>query len=141
MQDNATRFESWESNYANRMGLKAAVDYASSLGMHNIWSRIKDLADFMRKELDTISGLDIKDLGREKCGIVTFSVKGCKPGILKQKLHVLGINISTAPKENTLLDTIERQLDDLVRVSVHYYNTQEEILSLKIAIQEIMKTS
>ncbi len=36
MQPDATRFETWESNPANQLGFKAAIEYANNLGVENI---------------------------------------------------------------------------------------------------------
>lgn len=50
----------------------------------------------------------------------------------------MGINISVAPAEWTLLDYTKRGLDKkTLRASVHYYNTEEEIDRFIAALQKL----
>jgi cysteine desulfurase/selenocysteine lyase len=59
---------------------------------------------------------------------VTFTVDGRKPLEIKQLLKNKKINVTVAPKSYTLLDMERRRFyDGLVRASVHYYNSEEEI--------------
>ena len=53
---------------------------------------------------------------------------GKQPESVKVTLNKMGINISVAPAEWTLLDYTKRNLDKkTLRASVHYYNTEDEI--------------
>jgi len=123
----ARRFENWESNCAGKAGLAAAVRYALSWGLENIQSRVTGLADMLRRTLSGISGVTVRDLGLEKCGIVSFTVEGRDPEEIKRRLRELGMNVSVSVVEWTRLDMESRGLWSLVRASVHYYNTPEEI--------------
>ena len=123
----STRFETWERNYSNLLGLKSAIEYALSLGLENTWSRIQLLAHSLRRSLSSIPGVTIRDLGKNKCGIVTFTVDGVEPLDLCLQLRKKGINVSVSLAAYARLDLEERGLPSLVRASVHYYNTDEEI--------------
>lgn len=127
MNDDATRFETWERNYSNMLGLKSAIEYASCWGMENIWARIQMLATDLRTKLSAIPGVIVRDLGEKKCGIVTFTIAGREAGEICQKLRLKGINVSVSLAEYARLDLEERGITSLVRASVHYYNTEEEI--------------
>lgn len=127
MRDDARRFENWEFNYAAVAGLNEAVKYALSLGMPAIWNRVNSLADYLRTSLSAVPDITVHDLGRQKCGIVTFTMNGIKPSVIKSSLLKKKINVSTSAKSSTLLDMKDRGLEELVRASVHYYNTGEEI--------------
>jgi cysteine desulfurase / selenocysteine lyase len=80
----------------------------------------------LRSRLDDLPGVEVRDLGAERCGIVTFSAEGHAEDV-SQRLSAEGINTSVAPPSSTLLDTENRSLGPLVRASVHYYNTEEEV--------------
>ncbi len=124
----ASRFETWEGNYAGKMGLGTAIDYALKWDIEVTWPRICRLAEELRGRLKDLSGVTVQDLGRQKCGIVTFTVDGKKPMEVKKLLSEKKINVTVAPKNYTLLDMEERGFyEGLVRASVHYYNSEEEI--------------
>ncbi|KTC68316.1 selenocysteine lyase, PLP-dependent [Legionella birminghamensis] len=127
LMPDARRFETWEQNYAGKLGLSAAVRYALDLGVDAIWQRIQQLSSLFRNKLQTIPGLELQDLGKNQCGIITFTVKGKSPVEIKQALRKQRINVAVSVLEFARLDLEARGLDALVRASVHYYNTEEEI--------------
>src|SRR6266700_3254330 len=127
MLPNARRFENWETNYAGKIGLGVAIDYAMQWGLDTTWRRIKTLAYNLRARLSTLPGAIVRDRGVTQCGIVTFTVDGKDPEEIKQRLAQHAINVTVSERSSTLLDMEERGLDRLVRASVHYYNSEEEI--------------
>jgi len=138
LRQDARKFEYYEYNPANRMGLSAAVQYALDLGLDNIWQRIQHLGDLLRKQLAEIPNVTVHDLGQVKGGIVSFGVHGIKTAFIKQKLRKESINVSLIVANGTLLDMQDRGLDHLVRASVHYYNTEKEIEQLCGVIKKII---
>jgi selenocysteine lyase/cysteine desulfurase len=127
LRQDARRFENWENNYAAQLGLGAAVDYALDLGLANIASRIDVLAALLRQRLSAIPGATVADIGRRKCGIVSMHLAGKDSSALRMTLRQRGFNCSVSTPASTLLDAIARRLPDVLRASVHYYNTEEEI--------------
>jgi cysteine desulfurase / selenocysteine lyase len=123
----ARRFENWETNFAGKVGLSVAVDYALGWGLEAIWERVRTLAGDLRSRLSDLPGVEVRDLGAERCGIVTFTVEGHTARDVSRRLSTGGINTSVSAPSSTLLDMEDRTLDALVRASVHYYNTEEEI--------------
>ena len=89
--------------------LGAAVDYALGWGLADIAGRIEPLAAELRQRLAEIRGVGVR--GRRPCGI----------------------NCHTS-SDSTLLDAGARRLPDLVRASVHYYNTEEEVARFAAAV-------
>jgi len=127
IRDDARRFENWETNYAGKIGLATAIDYAKQWGLDTTWRRVKNLAYQLRSQLTPLPGVIVRDRGIVQCGIVTFTVDGMEPEAIKQALAAHNINVSVTMRDSTLLDLEERGLDKMVRASVHYYNTEEEI--------------
>jgi cysteine desulfurase / selenocysteine lyase len=123
----ARRFENWEQNYAGKVGLGVAVDYALEWGVELTWARVKELADALRTRLQSLGFVAVRDLGAERCGIVTFTVEGVHASEVRRKLAADGINVSISLPEVGRIDMEERGLDSLVRASVHYYNSEEEV--------------
>lgn len=127
IRPDARRFENWETNYAAKIGLGVAVDYALSWGLEAIEQRITMLADRLRQLLAEMPGVGVHDLGTRRCGIVSFSVDGVPAEEVQSLLSAHGVNVSVSLIEYARLDLPERGLPDLVRASVHYYNTEEEL--------------
>lgn len=127
VRDDARRFENWETNFSGVIGLKAATEYAADIGIHNIWNRIQKLAEQLREKLDSLDGVTVQDIGKSKCGIVTFSIENRDAVDIRDVLNKQGININVASKSSTLIDMSQRNLREVIRASVHYYNTEDEI--------------
>jgi selenocysteine lyase/cysteine desulfurase len=136
LRPDARRFETWENNYAARLGLGVAVDYALEIGLEAIEERSRGLADRLRAGLRAIPAVTVHDLGPRPAAIVTFSVAGIEADAVQARLAGAGINVSTSRASSTLLDATARRLPTLVRASPHYYNTEEEIGRLILEIRE-----
>jgi cysteine desulfurase / selenocysteine lyase len=126
LRPDGRRFEEWEQDYAAKVGLTAAVDYALAWGVENTWPRVHELGERLRGQLQEV-GARVHDAGEERCGIVTFSTEGATAQELKARLAGERINVTVAERAHAVLDARERNLPDLVRASVHYYNTEEEL--------------
>ncbi len=127
IRPDARRFENWEGFVAGKLGLGAAADYALGWGLDAIRDRVRFLADGMRDRLRAISGVTVHDRSAELSGIVSFTVAGEAPADIQRRLRAAGINVSVSTVASTRFDMEARGLTDLVRASVHYYNTEEEI--------------
>ncbi len=135
-QSGARRFENWEFNEAGRIGLGVAVDYMLGVGIAEIEARTTALAEQLRARLAEVSGVRVLDLGRERCGIATFTVHGMEPLAVKQALAARQMNVTTSTPSSTRIDMERRQISGLVRASVHYYNTEVEIDRFVEAVAE-----
>jgi len=127
IRTDARRFENWEMYYAGKVGLGVAIDYALRWNVETTWTRIKTLAQQLRSQLLALGFVTIHDLGVERCGIVTFNIEGIPADEVQRKLLEMGINVSVSLEESGRLDLAERKIPQLVRASVHYYNSEEEI--------------
>jgi cysteine desulfurase/selenocysteine lyase len=127
IRNDAKRFETWEGSVAGKIGLGVALDYALDWGLEAIYARITELATRLRAGLSSIAGIELRDLGAEQCGIVTFTKEGLSPAEIQSALAAQKINIAVSPRNFTRLDMDARDLDALARASVHYYNTEDEV--------------
>ena len=125
--DGARRFETWEVSYSNVLGLSEAVQQALELGMDEIGRRTVALGADLRARLDALPGVTTYDLGRDRCAIVTMKVDAVPTADVAAALAKQGINVSTTVAEHSQLDTENRGVHPLVRLSPHYYNTEAEI--------------
>ena len=137
LRKDARRFENWESNYAAKLGLGSAIDYALDIGLDNIETEVTRLAEIMRVKLSEIPGVSVHDIGKHKCGIVTFSVAGIEATEIETRLRENRIMVSVSSPASTLIDASKRELPALVRSSVHYYNQEAEIDALISCVKGI----
>ena len=127
IRGDARRFENWETNYAGKVGLTVAIEYARDWGITAIWDRVQSLASRLRAELEEIPGVTVRDIGAEQCGIVTFTVDGMSAQAVQQALAGQSMNVTISTVASTRFDMEARGLNEVVRASVHYYNDEAEI--------------
>ncbi|WP_310717123.1 aminotransferase class V-fold PLP-dependent enzyme [Nonomuraea sp. 3-1Str] len=134
VEETARMFETWERDVAAILGLGAAVDHALSWGLPAIERRVGTLAGRLRDALREVPGVRVHDQGVRKCGIVTFTVEGRPAAEVHGRLAARGVNTSVSLRRHARYDLPARGLPDLVRASVHYYNTEEELHRLVEAV-------
>ncbi len=137
LQGDARRFENWEFNYAAVLGLGASVDYALSWGLDAIETRVTSLAAQFRTALAAVPGVRITDIGASKCGIVTFTKEGFEAPAMQAALRAQNINVSNSTIKSTRIDMERRGLENILRASLHYYNTEDEIERLCAAVARL----
>lgn len=132
-------FEQWEKSYALVLGFSKALSYLNNLGVENTWKRIQHLSAYLRSELEKIGGIEVTDIGKNQCGIVTFLVAGIDSEKLVNALLQHGINISASLRFSSILDMDKRGLEGVSRASIHYYNTEDEIDILVDKVEQIFE--
>jgi cysteine desulfurase/selenocysteine lyase len=127
VRSDARRYESFECAVAARIGLGVAVRYALALGVSNISERVRGLAADPRRRLHGIDGVKVLDRGSDLCGLVGFTLQGWRCSDLRDRLRGHGINTWVMEASATRLDLEPRDIGELLRASVHYYNTEAEV--------------
>jgi selenocysteine lyase/cysteine desulfurase len=135
--ETAARFEDWEFSYANVLGAAAATRYALDVGIDAIAARTPALGRRLRDELAQIDGVRVLDRGPELCAIVTFLVEGRSSETLADELRTRGINSSVSRREYALYDFAAKAVEECLRLSPHYYNTEEEVDAVVAAVREL----
>jgi cysteine desulfurase/selenocysteine lyase len=137
LEKSGKRFETWETFVAGRLAFGAAVDYALSVGLPRIWERVSGLAAALRRTLAAVPGVILRDLGAVRGGIVSFTIEGRAADEVKLALRARRINVTVSRARSTLLDMQARGLPEVVRASVHYYNTEDELDRFAIEIARL----
>lgn len=123
----AQRFESFERNFAGMLGLMTAADYALAIGLTQIEDRVTALSYMLREKLAELPHIRLLDQGEKKSGIVTFEGLKADAATIAAKLRQQNITVSVLTENQAWLDLQDRKLPSLVRASVHYFNTEDEI--------------
>lgn len=139
IHEGARRFECWEANIADRLGLGAAASYTLSLGQENITQRILHLGKRLRTGLKSIPHIQLQEHGECVSGIIAFTVSDVTPERVQEYLANCPkrINVSCSRFNSTFIDMQSRGLEAVVRASVHAYNSEEEIDTLLNALENI----
>jgi selenocysteine lyase/cysteine desulfurase len=135
--DTAARFEEWEFPYATVLGCAAAVRYARQVGVQAIAGRSPMLAAQLRSRLDAIAGVRVLERGRQLGAIVTVAIAGWQPQEFKAAIDAQGINSALSFREFAVFDFGDKSVDWCLRLSPHYYNTEEEVDQVAAAIADL----
>ncbi len=128
--DSAQRFELFEQNMALKRGITEALAYANSLDITETFAHIQTLANKLRHGLEQIDGFKVTDLGEgssKQSGIVCCYHESHSSSDIKQWLNEQHIHCSTSLADSGYQLFAKHQWPELVRFSIHYFNTQEEI--------------
>jgi selenocysteine lyase/cysteine desulfurase len=123
---------------AGQVALGVAVRYALDLGLDAIRERVTALAETLRTALAAVDGVTVADTGRVRSGITTFYAEQMDAAEIQAALRERDINTSVSTPNSTRLDADARNLPDLVRASVHYYNTETEVERFVEALDDIL---
>ncbi|WP_433263639.1 aminotransferase class V-fold PLP-dependent enzyme [Actinosynnema sp. CS-041913] len=121
LREDARVYELWETSVADRLGLIAAARYALDLGLDAIAREVRARAERLRQGLRALPGVEVRDIGEQQAGIVTFTVEGWDVVGLRDRLAAEDVTVSTSHRGSTLLDMTKRGLGELVRASPHYF--------------------
>ncbi|WP_019629952.1 aminotransferase class V-fold PLP-dependent enzyme [Actinomadura atramentaria] len=128
LREDARRFETWERFVAGQVGLGVAARYAADLGIAAVEERVRALGAGLRARLADRPGVTVRDRGPNPCGIVTFTIDGHEATEVRDTLRAARINVSVAVPSGHGYGTATAR--DVVRASVHYYNTEDELDAL-----------
>jgi selenocysteine lyase/cysteine desulfurase len=136
----AMRYEDWEFSYALVLGLGAAARYALDVGVEVAGDRAFALATRVRERLAEVPGGRVLDGGRKQCAIVTATFAGVDAREVVSELSRQRINTTASLRWYGLLDFTEKQVESAIRISPHYYNTEEEVDEAVAAIARFVET-
>lgn len=130
------RFEAGTGNIADAVGLGAAIDYLTRIGMANIAAHEHELLAYGTEHLLTVPGLKLIGTAREKAGILSFVLDGCRSEDVGKALDREGIAVRAG---HHCAQPILRRfgLESTVRPSLALYNTHDDIDALVDALQRL----
>lgn len=133
----AKRFERWEKNYSAVLGLAKATELINEIGIAQIEQRNMELQSLLRNELSKLSNINCTDKGTNLCNLVTLTSKDGSIDRIEEIFKANSIYYSVSGINSALIDFTERNLIQVIRLSPHYFNTEEEIMSLVDILRQI----
>jgi selenocysteine lyase/cysteine desulfurase len=126
--DTMDKFLMTSTSAALQAGMLAAIGYVQDVGMDEIESRNLDLATSLKQTLAEIPGVTVQSpLGREESsGLVSFSIDGLEPPEAVNRLW-----------ERHRIVCRQVAFPSCVRVSLHFFNTQEEVDQIASAVADL----
>ena len=136
----ARRWENWEFNYANLIGMGVAASYARECDLSWIESRVTMLAERARAGLEDIESVRVLDHGARLGAIVSFTVDAAKAEELDWvgKLRERQVNTSSIARSSAIIDLDAKSASWGVRVSPHAFNLESEVDELVEAVGELV---
>lgn len=133
------KFEAGTPSIGDAVGLGAALDYVSRLGLPNISKYEQELLQYGTEQLSRIDGLRIIGTAREKVGVLSFVLKERRTLEVGRLLDLEGIAVRAG--HHCSQPSLRRMgVEATVRPSLAFYNTFQEIDRLTTAIKRIMRT-
>ncbi len=130
------RFEAGTGNIADAVGLGAALDWVTRVGLEAIASYEHALLEYATQRLHEVPGLTLYGTAPEKAGVLSFTLKGQKTESVGGLLDQEGIAVRSG--HHCAQPILRRYgLEATVRASLAPYNTHEDIDALVAALKRI----
>jgi len=132
------KFEAGTGNIAGAIGLGAALDYVTGIGLPAISAYENELLDYASRELCRVNGLRLIGTAREKASVLSFVLDGAS--VEQVGKHLSGHGIAVRAGHHCAQPILRRfGLEATVRPTIAFYNTAGEIDKLVSAIREIAR--
>ena len=131
------RFEAGTPNVADAIGLGAALDYVSHLGIRNIEAHEHKLTEYAREQLAQIKGLTLIGNPKNRVSVVSFVLDGIPVPETGTLLDKEGIAVRAGHHcAQPALRALGYEMS--VRPTFALYNTREDVDKLVIAVRKIV---
>ncbi len=120
------KFEAGTPNFAQAVGLGAAIDYLQNIGMDNIAAHEQMLIKYALGKLNQIDGLKIHGSAKDRGGVISFNMDGIHPHDLAQFLNEDNIAIRVGHHcAQPLLKALGETAT--ARMSFYIYNDESDV--------------
>ena len=130
------KFEAGTPNIAGMIGLGAAVEFMTGLGMEAIAAHERDVLEYATGALDALDGVRIVGTAPEKAGILSFVVEGVHPHDVGTIADQHGVAIRAG--HHCAMPLMRRYgVPALSRASLGLYNTRADIDALVGSLHKV----
>ena len=138
--DSARRFEQWEQPSALVLGLGEAAGYAMRVGLDTASTRAWMLAARLRAQLAAVPGWRVLDNRPHASAIVAVELGAVDPLLVMEALRKKAINTSATFRAWAQYHMGRQGVEAALRISPHYYNSDDEIDRFVPALYDVTKT-
>jgi cysteine desulfurase/selenocysteine lyase len=130
------RFEAGTGNIADAVGLAAALEYVTHVGIERIARYEHDLLDYATSVLAPVPGVRLVGTARDKASVLSFVLRGYEPEEVGRALNEEGIAVRSG---HHCAQPILRRfgLEATVRPSLAFYNTCDEVDVMAAAVRRL----
>jgi cysteine desulfurase/selenocysteine lyase len=120
------KFEAGTPNFAQAVGLGAAIDYLENIGMNEIADHENTLTQYAMNKLNNVDGLRIHGSAKDRGGVISFNVDGIHPHDLAQFLNEDNIAIRVG---HHCAQPLLKKLGETAtaRMSFYIYNDESDV--------------
>jgi cysteine desulfurase / selenocysteine lyase len=135
-----SRFEAGTGNIGDAVGLGAALEYLTTIGMPNIEHYESELLQYATERVSKVPGLEIIGTAAHKASVLSFVIAGLEPTAIGSALNQEGIAVRAG---HHCAQPIVRRfgLEATVRASFAFYNTCAEIDAMTAVLQRLAASS
>ena len=132
------KFEAGTPDIAGAIGLGAALEYVSKLGMDRIAAHECDLLTYATEQVVALPGVRLIGTARERAGVLSFVMEGVHPHDLGTILDREGIAIRTG--HHCAQPVMDRfGIAATARASFAVYNTRQDVNALVEGIRKAIE--
>jgi len=132
------KFEAGTPDIAGAIGLGAAIDYLSKIGIGSVTAHEEELLEHATRSLSALPGLNVVGTAPEKIGVLSFTLDGIHPHDVGTVLDREGIAIRTG--HHCAQPVMEFfGIPATARASLALYNTRAEIDALTEGIRKVQR--
>jgi len=132
------KFEAGTPPIAAAIGLGAAADYLSAIGMDTIAAHERDLLDYATEQIKRMPGVRIIGTAAKKAAVLSFVVDGVHPHDVGTLLNQEGVAVRTG--HHCAQPVMQRfKVPATSRASFAFYNSMTEVDALAAGIRKVQK--
>lgn len=130
------KFEAGTPHVAGAIGLAAALDYVTGLGIENIGAHEHEVLVYATRQVSAIPGVRLIGTAKEKASVLSFTMEGVHPHDIGTILDREGIAVRTG--HHCAQPVMQRfGVPATARASFALYNTKQEVDALVRGIQKV----
>ena len=138
-QDAPEKFEAGTPDIAGAVGLGAALDYVSKIGLPALAAYEHSLLEYATEALSAVPGLRPIGTAASKASVLSFVIPGVSTESIARHLDQHGIAVRAG---HHCPQPAHRHfgLESTVRPSLAFYNTRDEVDALVRALRQLRKS-